>query len=240
MAIERITIESKESKALIKLLIPNLKASKKIKLTEVNDLDRLKLKKQGMKDEFLKVEESFNKKNISTSEYERKKKEYTYDLQEIDIEILTRQKDFAYRNSHNKRLSLLEIMLKVCQTNDNLEINGQIITMDSLYQNFMNAVLTEAEEQLVYQQKIDRSKLIFNMNDYKVLEQNHKFYLNDEQILKTKDNLYNLDDTIKNIKGKKENPGEVDFSKLTATDFISDDVMKAYDKLFNKELDITK
>lgn len=111
-------------------------------------------------------------------------------------------------------------------------IGEEKVYLNDLYKAFIKTIVTEMIQQLHYQQKLVRLKILYNQNKHTSIDEKHKFYLSKQQSIDLKDQLYDLYDQIKDVEKVKIDMNDIDFSKLSAMDFIEPDGSKLYERLF--------
>lgn len=104
--------------------------------------------------------------------------------------------------------------------------------LNDLYKEFLKTIATENIQQLHYQQKLIRLKLLYNQNKHTSIDEKHKFYLSKDESINLKDQLYDLYDQIKVVESVKIDVDKIDFTKLSAMDFIEPNSSKLYERLF--------
>lgn len=230
MAIESIPVESK---AIIFKMIDVLKKEHYVGIVQIKDLERLKDKRKTLAKTMDEIEEGYKSQNIDEATYLKAKEKFDFDIKEIDLEILSRQKTIEQNKTYLRRLEILRLILHLKNENEVIKYKDRIFTINDLYIEYLKNVATETIKQLHFEQNFLRLKISYNQEQK--VDVRHRFYASSELCSSLRDELYAIYDEIDTVNQTKINLNQIDFSKLTAADFIEADSKKLYDKLFTSD-----
>lgn len=231
--VEELSIETKE---MLKEAVKVMKSNYKDSSEESLDLNRLEEKLKRIRIQYEKELQAYNNKQISSNDFSEISKQYDFDTTELLLEITTRKRKLESESYMNQRINCFFLLLKFPPNTPSIEIDvddeTKILTVENVYQTFLNTLLKEIEVDLKFQQDIIRLKLKFNSNKNHVVDKNHKFYLSRMDTLKASDELYNIQEDLKTVLNTSADVTKYDYKKIKVEDFINYNCEKIYQDVF--------
>lgn len=234
-----ITNISTDARTIIYKMMDVLKEDHTITEKEVGDLERLKDKRKKLAKDMGEIEQAHKLHNIDDKVYNAALEKFEYDTNEIELEELARKTKINKNKFYLKRLGILKRIMTLKSENEYINYKGTKITLTDLYVEFLENIATENIEQLHYKQDFIRLQIAYNQKSKKRIDNRHRFYASEELVNSLREDLFDVKDRIETIDKTKVDPETIDFSKLTAADFIGLDSEVIYKKIFENE-DIKK
>lgn len=243
--VEELSFETKE---MLREAVTVMKANRGDSSKELLDLNRLEEKLKRLQIEYEEKQEAYNNKEISGKNFLKISQQYDFDITELLLEITTRKRKLESESYMNQRINCFFLLLKFPPNTPSIEIDvdgeTKILTVENVYQTFLNTLLKETEEDLKFQQDIIRLKLKFNKKFNKdnnhdvnkdqsnVVNKDHKFYLSKMDILKASNELYNVQEDLKTVLNTSADVTKYNYKKIKVEDFINYNCEKIYQDVF--------
>ncbi len=243
--VEELSFETKE---MLREAVTVMKANRGDSSKELLDLNRLEEKLKRLQIEYEEKQEAYNNKKILDKNFSEISQQYDFDITELLLEITTRKRKLESEFYMNQRINCFFLLLKFPPNTPSIEIDideeTKILTVENVYQTFLNTLLKETEEDLKFQQDIIRLKLKFNKKFNKdnnhdvnkdqsnVVNKDHKFYLSKMDILKASNELYNVQEDLKTVLNTSADVTKYNYKKIKVEDFINYNCEKIYQDVF--------
>ena len=251
--VEELSFETKE---MLREAVTVMKANRGDSSKELLDLNRLEEKLKRLKTEYEEKQEAYNNKKILDKNFSEISQQYDFDITELLLEITTRKRKLESESYMNQRINCFFLLLKFPPNTPSIEIDvdgeTKILTVENVYQTFLNTLLKETEEDLKFQQNIIRLKLKFNKKFNKdnnhdvnkdqsnVVNKDHKFYLSKMDILKASNELYNVQEDLKTVLNTSADVTKYNYKKIKVEDFINYNCEQIYQDVFSNQNDKRK
>lgn len=251
--VEELSFETKE---MLREAVTVMKANRGNSSKELLDLNRLEEKLKRLQIEYEEKQEAYNNKEISGKNFLKISQQYDFDITELLLEITTRKRKLESESYMNQRINCFFLLLKFPPNTPSIEIDvdgeTKILTVENVYQTFLNTLLKETEEDLKFQQNIIRLKLKFNKKFNKdnnhdvnkdqsnVVNKDHKFYLSKMDILKASNELYNVQEDLKTVLNTSADVTKYNYKKIKVEDFINYNCEQIYQDVFSNQNDKRK
>ena len=231
--VEELSFETKE---MLREAVTVMKANRGDSSKELLDLNRLEEKLKRLQTEYEEKQEAYNNKKILDKNFSKISQQYDFDITELLLEITTRKRKLESESYMNQRINCFFLLLKFPPNTPSIEIDvdgeTKILTVENVYQTFLNTLLKETKEDLKFQQDIIRLKLKFNSNKSHVVDKDHKFYLSRMDTLKASNELYNVQEDLKTVLNTSADVTKYDYKKIKVEDFINYNCEKIYQDVF--------
>lgn len=243
--VEELSFETKE---MLREAVTVMKANRGDSSKELLDLNRLEEKLKRLQTEYEEKQEAYNNKKILDKNFSEISQQYDFDITELLLEITTRKRKLESESYMNQRINCFFLLLKFPPNTPSIEIDvdgeTKILTVENVYQTFLNTLLKETKEDLKFQQDIIRLKLKFNKKFNKdnnhdvnkdqsnVVNKDHKFYLSKMDILKASNELYNVQEDLKTVLNTSADVTKYNYKKIKVEDFINYNCEKIYQDVF--------
>lgn len=239
--VEELSFETKE---MLREAVTVMKANRGDSSKELLDLNRLEEKLKRLQTEYEKELQAYNNKQISSNDFSEISKQYDFDTTELLLEITTRKRKLESESYMNQRINCFFLLLKFPPNTPSIEIDAddetKILTVENVYQTFLNTLLKEIKVDLKFQQDIIRLKLKFNSNKNHVVNKDHKFYLSKMDILKASNELYNVQEDLKTVLNTSADVTKYNYKKIKVEDFINYNCEQIYQDVFSNQNDKRK
>lgn len=251
--VEELSFETKE---MLREAVTVMKANRGDSSKELLDLNRLEEKLERLQTEYEEKQEAYNNKKILDKNFSEISQQYDFDITELLLEITTRKRKLESESYMNQRINCFFLLLKFPPNTPSIEIDvdgeTKILTVENVYQTFLNTLLKETEEDLKFQQNIIRLKLKFNKKFNKdnnhdvnkdqsnVVNKDHKFYLSKMDILKASNELYNVQEDLKTVLNTSADVTKYNYKKIKVEDFINYNCEQIYQDVFSNQNDKRK
>lgn len=251
--VEELSFETKE---MLREAVTVMKANRGNSSKELLDLNRLEEKLKRLQIEYEEKQEAYNNKEISGKNFLKISQQYDFDITELLLEITTRKRKLESESYMNQRINCFFLLLKFPPNTPSIEIDvdgeTKILTVENVYQTFLNTLLKETKEDLKFQQDIIRLKLKFNKKFNKdnnhdvnkdqsnVVNKDHKFYLSKMDILKASNELYNVQEDLKTVLNTSADVTKYNYKKIKVEDFINYNCEQIYQDVFSNQNDKRK
>lgn len=251
--VEELSFETKE---MLREAVTVMKANRGDSSKELLDLNRLEEKLKRLQTEYEEKQEAYNNKKILDKNFSEISQQYDFDITELLLEITTRKRKLESESYMNQRINCFFLLLKFPPNTPSIEIDvdgeTKILTVENVYQTFLNTLLKETEEDLKFQQNIIRLKLKFNKKFNKdnnhdvnkdqsnVVNKDHKFYLSKMDILKASNELYNVQEDLKTVLNTSADVTKYNYKKIKVEDFINYNCEQIYQDVFSNQNDKRK